>query len=309
MIPTTEAPTPNPWFPIYDPFIYGDNSNYATQDTCRSEVPSDLNVTSLYLAVRDNYPTKALKHTRVLALSGMTAESLELFHQSLMLQDLSSDPIDLYIYSDLLLLHEVTADLAEGLISLSKYTYPSTIVFGRGTFKREGLYSMLSWMYNNREGNYFKNLQTLQVSEHQIVDYDINQSYLGESYLVNLTNSIVTLLHNMCTDKTYFPVLHTLNFNQNGYDNDFTDFASQLLSACNSTVTGVTVFAEQNAYITFPTFCMSNLNGTQANNAPYYNMEDEKEVAQCRYTWNWEYGGNINNSNAGPYPNVNSPDC
>ena len=258
--------------------------------------------------MRDAYPHHALKHTRVLALSGMTQEALALWHTSLSMQDRNPSPVDMYFYSDLLRLHYLNADLAESLISLSKYTYPSRIVFGRGNFYREGFYTLLSWMYNNREKGYFVNLETLQVSEHQIVDYDVEQAVLNPDYLTNLTNSIITIIQNMCNDKVNFPKLKELNFNQNGYDNDSTNFASQLLAA-NQESTGVTILAEQSAYITYPTFCMSNSAESQSENAHYYDAENEADLAQCRFNWNWEYGGNINNSNAGPYPNENSPEC
>ena len=79
----TPTPTPEPWFPIYDPFIQGDNCNYEKQTTCFWDVIKDDAVTELYLAIRDAYPAEALAHTRVLALSGITYLSLELFHQSL----------------------------------------------------------------------------------------------------------------------------------------------------------------------------------------------------------------------------------
>ena len=64
MTPTTIAP--GSWFPIYDPYILGDNCNYEKQTTCYWDVIKDDDVTRLYLAIRDAYPTKALAHTRVL---------------------------------------------------------------------------------------------------------------------------------------------------------------------------------------------------------------------------------------------------
>ena len=59
----TPMPTREPWFPIYDPFILGDNTNYETQSTCYEQVISDIEVLRRYLAVRDAFPEKALKHT------------------------------------------------------------------------------------------------------------------------------------------------------------------------------------------------------------------------------------------------------
>ena len=36
------VPTPEPWFPIYDPFILGENSNYEIQETCYENIISDI---------------------------------------------------------------------------------------------------------------------------------------------------------------------------------------------------------------------------------------------------------------------------
>jgi len=67
-----------PWFPIYDPFIFGDNCNYEVQDTCYEDIIPDIEVLKRYLAVRDAFPKKALKHTRVIALSGVNAGAVNL---------------------------------------------------------------------------------------------------------------------------------------------------------------------------------------------------------------------------------------
>ena len=40
-IVTDLLPTPEPWFPIYDPFILGDNTNYESQSTCYEQIISD----------------------------------------------------------------------------------------------------------------------------------------------------------------------------------------------------------------------------------------------------------------------------
>ena len=60
--------------------------------TCYNDVIKDDDVTRRYLAVRDDFPTKALAHTRVLALSGMTKLSLDLWHESLSKQRLNEAP-------------------------------------------------------------------------------------------------------------------------------------------------------------------------------------------------------------------------
>ena len=125
--PATSTPT-EPWFPIYDPFILGDNSNYEVQSTCYEQIISDLQVLRFYLAVRDAFPNKALKHTRVLALSGMTQPTVQLFHDSLAAQiERNPAPIDMYFYSDHKIVRYVDATLAIPLISLSEFIRPSQL--------------------------------------------------------------------------------------------------------------------------------------------------------------------------------------
>ena len=34
----------------------------------------------------------------------------------------------------------------------------------------------------------------------------------------------------------------------------------------------------------------------------YYDMNDEKDAAQCRFNWNWEVNNLKNNPITGPYP-------
>ena len=50
-------------------------------------------------------------------------------------------------------------------------------------------------------------------------------------------------------------------------------------------------------------------NPNDPNNYWYYDMTDEKEIAQCRYTWNWEYMIAPKYTTVGPYPNDNTPEC
>ena len=88
-----------------------------------------------YLAVRDAYPEKALKHTRVIAVSGMTIEAVELLRESLRKQTRSDHPIDLIVYSDFEYVHMVDTSLAIPLISLTEFIHPSRIVFGEGMLK------------------------------------------------------------------------------------------------------------------------------------------------------------------------------
>ncbi|KAK8791726.1 hypothetical protein WA588_002035 [Blastocystis sp. NMH] len=253
--PTTQAPTPTPtptpepWFPIYDPFIFGDNCNYEVQETCYEEVISGMDVFSRYLSIRNAYPSKALKHTRVLALSGMTLSAFNLFHESLSRQEKNPAPVDMYFYSDSKLDNYVDGSMAIPLISLSEYTRPSRIVFGDGSFKREGMAAVLQWMVNNRYKGYFQNLEYFQISGHKAAAYEGT----AEEALA-LQNQIVANLHTMCTDKMYFPRLNTLNFNGNAYDEFNDGFDTALRSACNRMETGVTIRAFQVA-VEYPPMC------------------------------------------------------
>ena len=40
----------------------------------------------------------------------------------------------------------------------------------------------------------------------------------------------------------------------------------------------------------------------------YYDMTSEAEVAQCQFTWSWEYLGSKHYGN-GPYPNEETQEC
>ena len=58
--------------------------------------------------------------------------------------------------------------------------------------------------------------------------------------------------------------------------------------------------------VNYPPMCST----TNADNYWYYDMEDEKEVAQCRFTWDWEMGDTVNvYAPAGPFPNDNTDPC
>ena len=69
-------------------------------ENCFENIISDIRVLELYIAVRDAYPSKALAHTRVFVLSGMTVPAIQLLHESLAKQQLNPNPIDMYFYSD-----------------------------------------------------------------------------------------------------------------------------------------------------------------------------------------------------------------
>lgn len=281
--PTTSLPTPEPWSPIYDPFIYGDNCNFDVQETCNDDTISEMEVLKKYLAVRDAYPTMALKHTRVLALTNAYREVVELFEASLSRQELNPNPVDLYVYSCL-----PTA----ALVSLSKYTYPSRIVFAEGSLDAEDLESVLEWMVYNRDLGYFKNLEYFQITDHRI------GIVFSDKNVTVVHDHIASYLNTMCTDKKHFPKLKTINFNNNRYSERHTGIEDIMRSACNTTETGVTVYA-RDVNVTYPTMCSV----TNANNYKYYNMTDAKEVAQCRYTWSWELGYTEHTYvPAGPFP-------
>ena len=48
---------------------------------------------------------------------------------------------------------------------------------------------------------------------------------------------------------------------------------------------------------------------TREDNYEYYDMEDE-EIAQCRFTWNWELDDTSNvYAPAGPFPNEKTASC
>ena len=292
----TPTPTPEPWFPIYDPFILGDNCNFEKQTTCYWDVIKDDDVTRLYLAVRDAYPTKALAHTRVLALSGMTSLSLELWHESLSKQVKNEAPIDTYFYSDVLLSRGLDVALIPRLMELLQYTYPSRLVFVYGTFKREGFRMMLDWMVKNATLGYFKNLKHFQVNEHNI------QASINPEDAATLQAGILADLKKMCEDKVGFPLLETINLDNNGYNegggSGISEFAMHLMQACPAN-TNVKVSAWTNLGKPYTKMC-----GDVADSYLYYDLEDEKEIAQCRFTWNWELkSGSREYAPAGPFPN------
>ncbi|KAK8792152.1 hypothetical protein JH06_1982 [Blastocystis sp. subtype 4] len=130
-IPTpTPTPTPEPWFPIYDPFILGDNCNYESQFNCYEQIIPNIDIVRRYLAVRDAYPTKALKHTRVLALSGITQPVVELFHDSLAAQiERNPAPIDMYFYSDYKLVRYVCYSCCPSHFSFSIHSSFSNCIW------------------------------------------------------------------------------------------------------------------------------------------------------------------------------------
>ena len=283
----------DPWFPVYDPFIFGDNCNYEIQETCYEDIIPDIEVLRRYLAVRDAFPKKALKHTRVIALSGVNAEAVKLINESLSKQEKNPAPVDMYFYSDSKLDHRIDSSLAALLITLSAFTYPKRIVFGIGDIKREGMADILQWMVNKREEGYFRNLEYFEISGHKIASYD------GTVDEGDALNEIVNNLREICNDDTNFPLLTTLNFDFNGYSSS-DSFVTALVNACGNKRVST---EEYGGY--YAPMCSDS-----SWNLGYYDMYSEQEKAQCRFTWNWEVSEpSIVYSPDGPFPNVNTDHC
>ena len=298
-------PVIEPWFPIYDPYILGDNCEIESAETCYDDVIRDDDVTRYYLAIRDAYPTKALANTRVLALAGMTQLSLELWHESLSKQTMSEKPIDMYLYGDVLLSRMMDASMIPRLMELTKYTRPSRLFFVYGTFKREGFKDLLDWMIANRNKGYFKNLKAFHVNEHNI------QACVNVENAASLQYAIIADLKRICEDTVNFPLLTEMNFDNNGYNEggaiyDISQFAIKMMDACQYASRRIDISAWSDLSVKYPLMC-----GEADKSYGYYNVSDADETAQCRYTWHWElktayrmYG------TQGPFPDRNTPrDC
>ena len=291
----TPTPTMEPWFPIYDPFIFGDNCNYEVQDTCYEDIIPDIDVLKRYLAVRDAFPKKALKFTRVIALSGVNVEAVNLIRESLSKQEKNPVNVDMYFYSDSKLGHRIDGNLALSLISLSAFTYPKQIVFGIGDIKREGMATILQWMVDNKESGYFRNLERFEISGHKIASYDGTEDD-GDA----LKYEISYYLGVICNDNANFPMLTTLSFDFNGYSSSDDSFATALVNAYGTK----SVYAEE--YVVYYTSMCSDTSGSLW----YYDMYSEQDKAQCRFTWNWEVNEpGVVYSPDGPFPNVNTVHC
>ena len=232
--------------------------------------------------------------------------ALTLWHESLSKQVLNPSPIDMYFYSDTWRARYYDASTAESLISLSQYTHPSRIIFGDGSFKREGMRDVLQWMVQNANRGYFQNLEYFQMSDHFIAIWDSSSS-IDPNYGELLGANIVTLLGNICADKVNFPKMREFNFNNNGYNLFNNGFDALLRGACNSTETGVTVYA-RDVSVNYPMIC--NPSASENHKTYYYDMNNQTEIDQCQFTWNWEIGGIKNNGyKPGPFPNDQTPEC
>ena len=306
----TPTPTPEPWFPIYDPFILGDNCNYATSDDCKQQIISETNVTMLYLTIRDALPTKALAHTRVIALSGVDNINIQLWRTSLSKQVLNTAPIDLYIMHDPIKGRRLSTELILNHIYLCEYTYPRILYISDGTLYREGFLELLQYMISSKSRGWFKNLETFVVIKNYIASYDIIQEVLSPGYASRLNQQITSCLTEMCTDKINFPNLKSMNFDMNGYNLvGSSGFAEELKRSCNSS-SGVSISASEST-IKYPVFCLddNDFQSQTMTRTYYYDMTNVIDAVQCRYNWNWEVNGIFNNDITGPYPLDNTPDC
>jgi hypothetical protein len=157
-------------------------------------------------------------------------------------------------------------------------------------------------MVENASKGYFKNLIDIQITNNRIAA--LQESNTDDSYRTNLNNQIVAKLQSICNDEENFPVLNKINLNNNGY-NEYTidDFRTTVGNACkdDNCSRHITI----NSRDTVPSIkpmCATN----NVNTYWYYDMTEEKEVLQCRYTWNWEYDnqyGSTYATNDGPFPN------
>ena len=182
------------------------------------------------------------------------------------------------------------------LMELLQYTRPSRLVFAYGSFKREGFSTLLDWMVANASLGYFKNLKYFQVSEHNI------QSCINVNNSATLKAAILANLKTICEDKENFPRLDTINLDNNGYQEGggtgISEFAMYLMQACPAS-TGVSVSAWTNLGRPYIKMCH-----TVDDSYLYYDLEDEKERVQCRFTWNWELKSVTREyAPTGPFPN------
>lgn len=96
-------------------------------------------------------------------------------------------------------------------------------------------------------------------------------------------------------------MLETINLDNNGYNEDNSGdslFAMQLMDAC-PTSTNVTVSAWSELHMSYTKMC-----GDSDESYGYYDLEDEAEREQCRFTWNWELKSTVRQyAAAGPFPN------
>ena len=204
----------------------------------------------------------------------------------------------------------ISTELALLHLELVERLYPRILFISDGTLYREGFIEVLKYMTENKRRSWFQNLEEFHVIKNYIASYDIFQTTTNPNYAQETQDQIVSYLNEICTDKTYFPKLRTIDLRMNGYNLEgFASFANALSNACDAS-TGVSVLADE-TLVKYPVFCVDD-NDFQAQTTTrtyYYDMNDPKDAAQCRHNWNWEVNGMFNNDIIGPYPLGNTPNC
>ena len=233
---------------------------------------------------------------------GMTEEAVQKFSKSLSQQSLNPAPIDTYFYSDYLVPRYVDANLAIPLVNLTQFTRPSRLVFSDGTFMREGMNDVIQWMVDNRNKGYFTHLKFFQITRHKAATFEITSNGAA------LQENIVANLKIMCQDTVNFPLLEEMNFNGNAYNEYNNGFDTALINAC-SDVTVRSVRIKASWRNDRPSYMCLGVSSDLISNYWYYDMTDEKEIAQCRFTWNWELFDEFSRYSTGPYPNSSSVNC
>ena len=93
-------------------------------------------------------------------------------------------------------------------------------------------------MVDNREMGYFSNLQYFQLTGHNIASFE--ESTNGTDLQANIEKNLKII----CNDKDNFPLLNTINLNDNGYNEMNDGFNSTLINVCSFDETGIIIQAE-----------------------------------------------------------------
>ena len=292
------TPQPDNFVHIFDPFIFGDNCNFASS---ANDSPLPDVILDDYLEARQQYPNDALQNTKVFAFAGINYRFIEMLYSTLSAQNPANHPIDLLLYSDRKTNHMVKSDIALPMIGLSMYTRPSRIVFGEGLLMMEDLRDILQFMVDHRSSGYFSNLMYFQISGHTIADFKQSSDY------ATLQSNITSYLNTICSDKENFPLLTTFNFDGNNVNSHSSEFYLALQSACNSQTTGVSISANSQLNVTYPDICSNS-----STAYTYYDISNSEERYWCRYNWNWEVSSpEIVYAEMGPFlmaePNYDKP--
>ena len=149
------------------------------------------------------------------------------------------------------------------------------------------------------------NLREFNVNEHNI------QACVNPEDAVSLQEAILNDLKVICEDEVNFPLLATINLDNNGYNEggsvyQRSQFADALLVACQETTRKVEISAWTDLSVQYDKMC-----GTPDKSYGYYDLTDEREIAQCRFTWHWELkDGSRQYGEQGPFPSKENPrDC